>query len=392
MSPSVITPESFIVAPKVNLLGMTRAQLEEFFVSIGEKKFRATQIIKWIHQLGVDNFEEMSNVSKALRAKLEAIAEIRPPEVVYKEFSTDGTRKWVLKVGENSMVETVLIPAEGDRKTLCVSSQVGCALDCSFCSTGKQGFQRDLTTAEIIGQVWVANRSYFEENQDYDSRTRALTNVVMMGMGEPLLNFEAVIPAMDLMLEDYAYGLSKRRVTLSTSGIVPMMDKLSDTIDVTLAVSLHAPNDELRNELVPINKKYPLKELMAACQRFLAKFQGDGGRRKVTMEYVMLAGVNDQVVHAHQMVQLLKDVPSKINLIPFNPFPQAPYQCSSRSQILAFQRILTDAGFVCTIRATRGDDIDAACGQLVGQVQDRTRRAARWQQKIKEGEIIRSPQ
>ncbi len=391
MNPSVTTPESSIVAPKVNLLGMTRAQLEEFFVSIGEKKFRATQIIKWIHQLGVDNFEEMSNVSKALRAKLEKVAEIRPPEVVYKEFSNDGTRKWVLKVGENSMVETVLIP-DGDRKTLCVSSQVGCALDCSFCSTGKQGFQRDLTTAEIIGQVWVANRSYFEENQDYDSRIRALTNVVMMGMGEPLLNFDAVVPAMDLMLEDFAYGLSKRRVTLSTSGIVPMMDKLSDVIDVSLAVSLHATNDELRNELVPVNKKYPLKDLMAACQRFLAKFQADGGRRKVTMEYVMLAGINDQAVHAYEMIQLLKNVPSKINLIPFNPFPQAPYKCSSRSQILAFQKILTEAGFICTIRATRGDDIDAACGQLVGQVQDRTKRAARWQQKIKEGEIIRSPQ
>ena len=391
MNPSVTTPESSIVAPKVNLLGMTRAQLEEFFVSIGEKKFRATQIIKWIHQLGVDNFEEMSNVSKALRAKLEKVAEIRPPEVVYKEFSNDGTRKWVLKVGENSMVETVLIP-DGDRKTLCVSSQVGCALDCSFCSTGKQGFQRDLTTAEIIGQVWVANRSYFEENQDYDSRTRALTNVVMMGMGEPLLHFDAVVPAMDLMLEDFAYGLSKRRVTLSTSGIVPMMDKLSAVIDVSLAVSLHATNDELRNELVPVNKKYPLKDLMAACQRFLAKFQADGGRRKVTMEYVMLAGINDQAVHAYEMIQLLKNVPSKINLIPFNPFPQAPYKCSSRSQILAFQKILTEAGFICTIRATRGDDIDAACGQLVGQVQDRTKRAARWQQKIKEGEIIRSPQ
>lgn len=391
MNPSVTTPESSPVLPKVNLLGMTRAQLEEFFVSIGEKKFRATQIIKWIHQLGVDNFEEMSNVSKALRAKLEKVAEIRPPEVVYKEFSNDGTRKWVLKVGENSMVETVLIP-DGDRKTLCVSSQVGCALDCSFCSTGKQGFQRDLTTAEIIGQVWVANRSYFEENQDYDSRTRALTNVVMMGMGEPLLNFDAVVPAMDLMLEDFAYGLSKRRVTLSTSGIVPMMDKLSDVIDVSLAVSLHATNDELRNELVPVNKKYPLKDLMAACQRFLAKFQADGGRRKVTMEYVMLAGINDQAVHAYEMIQLLKNVPSKINLIPFNPFPQAPYQCSSRNQIMAFQKILTEAGFICTIRATRGDDIDAACGQLVGQVQDRTKRAARWQQKIKEGEIIRSPQ
>ena len=389
MNPSSQSPS---VAPKVNLLGLTRTQMEDFFVSIGEKKFRAAQVVKWIHQLGVDNFEEMSNVSKALRTKLADIAEIRPPEVIYKEYSNDGTRKWVLKVGENSMVETVLIPAEGGRKTLCVSSQVGCALDCSFCSTGKQGFQRDLTIAEIIGQVWVANRSYFEENQDYDSRERALTNVVMMGMGEPLLNFDAVVPAMELMLDDYAYGLSKRRVTLSTSGIVPMIDKLSSVIDVSLAVSLHAPNDELRNELVPINKKYPLKELMAACQRYLVTFQGDTGRRKITMEYVMLAGVNDQVIHAKQLIQLLKDVPSKINLIPFNPFPQAPYGCTPRSEILAFQRTLTEAGYTCTIRTTRGDDIDAACGQLVGKVQDRTRRAERWQQKLKAGEIVRSVQ
>ena len=376
---------------KINLLGMTRSQMEEFFVSIGEKKFRAAQVIKWIHQLGVDNFDEMSNVSKALRAKLAEVAEIRPPKVVYKEFSNDGTRKWVLDVGNNSMVETVLIPADGDRKTLCVSSQVGCALDCSFCSTGKQGFQRDLSLAEIIGQVWVANRSYFEENQDYDSRERAITNVVMMGMGEPLLNFDAVVPAMELMLDDYAYGLSKRRVTLSTSGIVPMIDKLSEVIDVSLAVSLHAPNDELRNELVPINKKYPLAELTAACRRFLAKFQGEeGGRRKITMEYVMLAGVNDQPEHAKQLIKLLKDVPSKINLIPFNPFPHAPYGCTPRQEILAFQRTLTEAGFICTIRTTRGDDIDAACGQLVGKVQDRTRRAERWQQKTRAGEIIRT--
>ena len=377
---------------KINLLGMTRSQMEEFFVSIGEKKFRAAQVIKWIHQLGVDNFDEMSNVSKALRAKLAEVAEIRPPKVVYKEFSNDGTRKWVLDVGNNSMVETVLIPAEGGRKTLCVSSQVGCALDCSFCSTGKQGFQRDLSIAEIIGQVWVANRSYFEENQDYDSRERAITNVVMMGMGEPLLNFDAVVPAMELMLDDYAYGLSKRRVTLSTSGIVPMIDKLSEVIDVSLAVSLHAPNDELRNELVPINKKYPLKELTAACRRYLSKFQEEGGRRKVTIEYVMLAGVNDQAIHAKQLIQLLKDVPSKINLIPFNPFPHAPYGCTPRQEILAFQRTLTEAGFICTIRTTRGDDIDAACGQLVGKVQDRTRRAERWQQKLKAGEIVRSVQ
>lgn len=376
---------------KTNLLGMTRTQLEDFFVSIGEKKFRAAQLIKWIHQLGVDNFDEMTNISKTLRIKLADIAEIRPPKVVYKEFSNDGTRKWVLDIGNNSMVETVLIPAEGERKTLCVSSQVGCALDCSFCSTGKQGFQRDLSVAEIIGQVWVANRSYFDENQDYDSRERAITNVVMMGMGEPLLNFEAVVPAMELMLDDYAYGLSKRRVTLSTSGIVPMIDKLSEVIDVSLAVSLHAPNDTLRNELVPINKKYPLAELTAACRRFLAKFQGEeGGRRKITMEYVMLAGVNDQPEHAKQLIKLLKDVPSKINLIPFNPFPHAPYGCTPRPQILSFQRTLTEAGFICTIRTTRGDDIDAACGQLVGKVQDRTRRAERWQQKNKAGEIIRT--
>ncbi|MBK6758532.1 MAG: 23S rRNA (adenine(2503)-C(2))-methyltransferase RlmN [Moraxellaceae bacterium] len=388
MNPSSQSP----VTPKVNLLGLTRTQMEDFFVSIGEKKFRAAQVVKWIHQLGVDNFEEMSNVSKALRTKLANIAEIRPPEVIYKEFSNDGTRKWVLKVGENTMVETVLIPAEGGRKTLCVSSQVGCALDCSFCSTGKQGFQRDLSIAEIIGQVWVANRSYFEENQEYDSRERALTNVVMMGMGEPLLNFDAVVPAMELMLDDYAYGLSKRRVTLSTSGIVPMIDKLSSVIDVSLAVSLHAPNDELRNELVPVNKKYPLKDLMAACQRYLMTFQGETGRRKITMEYVMLAGVNDQAIHAKQLIQLLKDVPSKINLIPFNPFPQAPYGCTPRSEILAFQRTLTEAGYICTIRTTRGDDIDAACGQLVGKVQDRTRRAERWQQKLKAGEIVRSVQ
>lgn len=389
MNPAVT--DATPIPEKINLLGMTRSQMEEFFISIGEKKFRAAQVVKWIHQLGVDNFEEMSNVSKALRAKLAEVAEIRPPKVVYKEFSNDGTRKWVLDVGNNSMVETVLIPAEGNRKTLCVSSQVGCALDCSFCSTGKQGFQRDLSIAEIIGQVWVANRSYFEENQDYDSRERAITNVVMMGMGEPLLNFDAVVPAMELMLDDYAYGLSKRRVTLSTSGIVPMIDKLSEVIDVSLAVSLHAPNDELRNELVPINKKYPLAELTAACRRFLAKFQGEeGGRRKITMEYVMLAGVNDQPEHAKQLIKLLKDVPSKINLIPFNPFPHAPYGCTPRQEILTFQRTLTEAGFICTIRTTRGDDIDAACGQLVGKVQDRTRRAERWQQKTRAGEIIRT--
>ncbi|MDQ8037073.1 MAG: 23S rRNA (adenine(2503)-C(2))-methyltransferase RlmN [Pedobacter sp.] len=376
-SPSTLSP----AVTKVNLLGFTREQMEDYFLSIGEKKFRAQQVIKWIHQLGVDDFEQMTNVSKALRQKLAQVAEIRAPEVVHREYSADGTRKWVMKVGDNSMVETVLIP-DGERKTLCVSSQVGCALDCSFCSTGKQGFQRDLSAAEIIGQVWIANRSYFEDEPLMENRERAITNVVMMGMGEPLLNFDNVVPAMKLMLDDFAYGMSKRRVTLSTSGVVPMLDKLGEEIDVALAISLHAPNDELRDEIVPINRKYPLKELLAAGRRYLARFQGEeGGRRKITMEYVMLAGVNDTPAHARELARLLKDTPSKINLIPFNPFPHAGYGRSKREDILAFQKILTEADYICTIRSTRGDDIDAACGQLVGQVQDRTRRAERWQAK-----------
>ena len=382
---------------RVNLLGMSRQQMEDFFATIGEKKFRAGQVMKWIHQQGVSDFAEMTNLAKSLRVKLEQFAEVRAPEVTYKHFSADGTRKWVIKVGENAMVETVLIP-DGDRKTLCVSSQVGCALDCSFCSTGKQGFQRDLTPAEIIGQVWIANKSYLDEGefsgrnaQGELTRTRALTNVVMMGMGEPLLNFDAVVPAMDLMLDDFAYGLSKRRVTLSTSGVVPMLDKLTQTMDVSLAVSLHAPNDELRDELVPINRKYPLKDLMASCRRWLVHHQGsEVGRRKVTMEYVMLDGVNDQDVHARQLIELLRDVPSKINLIPFNPFPHAPYGSTPRARIVEFQNQLIRAGFTCTIRTTRGDDIDAACGQLVGQVKDRTRRAERWQARNRDNEILRT--
>ncbi len=380
---------------KQNLLGLSRQEMEDFFATIGEKKFRAGQVMKWIHQQGVSDFAEMTNLAKTLRVKLDQFAEVRPPEVTYKHFSADGTRKWIIKVGDNAMVEAVLIP-DGDRKTLCVSSQVGCALDCSFCSTGKQGFMRDLSAAEIIGQVWIANRSYLDEgefsgrNADGElTRTRALTNVVMMGMGEPLLNLDAVMPAMSIMLDDFAYGLSKRRVTLSTSGVVPMLDKLTQTMDVALAVSLHAPNDALRNELVPINKKYPLAELMAACKRWLLHHQGkEIGRRKVTMEYVMLDGVNDQPEHARQLAALLKDVPSKINLIPFNPFPHTPYLCSPRERILAFQNTLIRAGFTTTIRATRGDDIDAACGQLVGQVKDRTRRAERWQASTRDAQII----
>jgi 23S rRNA (adenine2503-C2)-methyltransferase len=401
---------------KVNLLGMTRKELETYFETIGEKKFRAAQVMKWIHQLGVTEFDEMTNLAGSLREKLSRLAYAAAPEVVHREYSNDGTRKWVFRVGEGagSLVETVLIPADG-RKTLCISSQVGCALDCSFCSTGKQGFQRDLLPAEIIGQLWVANQSYMEETP-VGERTRTVTNVVMMGMGEPLLNFKPVVASMQLMLDDHAYGMSKRRVTLSTSGIVPMIDKLGDEIDVALAISLHAPNDELRNELVPINKKYPLVELMAAARRYVARGaplsdksaqhkavkakitqnqavkatedQDDAlepSRKKhVTIEYVMLDGVNDQPHHAKQLIQLLNDLPSKINLIPFNPFPHAPYERSSRNRIMAFQQTLSDAGYVCTVRMTRGDDIDAACGQLVGQVADRTRRAEKWKQKIVE--------
>ena len=377
---------------KVNLLGMSRAQLEKFFEDMGEKKFRAGQVMKWVHQFFVTDFAEMSNISGKLREKLEQIAEIKAPEVVHKNYSKDGTRKWVFRVGEGagSLVETVLIPAEhrsGLRRTLCISSQVGCALDCSFCSTGKQGFQRDLTPDEIIGQLWVANYSYMEDVPVAD-RERSVTNVVMMGMGEPLLNYDAVLSSMRIMLDDFAYGMSKRRVTLSTSGVVPKIDQLVKDIDVALAISLHAPNDELRNELVPINKKYPLAQLIAACQRYIAKDGNESSRKHVTIEYGMLDGVNDHPEHAQQMIKLLKNLPSKINLIPFNPFPHAPYGRSSRNRIISFQKTLSDAGFVCTIRQTRGDDIDAACGQLVGQVADRTRRAEQWKKKVEEQNVI----
>jgi len=357
---------------KTNLLGLNRAQMEEFFLSVGEKRFRAQQIMKWVYHESITDFDEMTNLSKALRVKLNDVAEIRLPTVASKQFSKDGTRKWVIQVDSNNQVETVFIP-QGKRGTLCVSSQVGCALDCDFCSTGKQGFHRDLTAAEIIGQVLIANSSFgVPENKG----SRAITNIVMMGMGEPLLNFNNTVSAMSLMRDDLGYGISKRRVTLSTSGVVPALDKLADHIDVALAVSLHAPNNELRDELVPINKKYPLEELVAACQRHLARYPDK--KRSITIEYVMLDGINDQTLHAKQLLKLLKDVPSKINLIPFNPFPGSPYKRSRPSAIMNFQQLLQEAGFVVTIRSTRGDDIDAACGQLVGQVQDRTRRSEQW--------------
>jgi 23S rRNA (adenine2503-C2)-methyltransferase len=384
--PLVHTPEpQAIPESRTNLLGMSQSELGDYFKTLGEKPFRATQVMKWIYQHGVTDFTQMTNLSKGLRDKLAEHACVIAPEVVHREYSDDGTRKWVFKVAGGSLVETVLIPADDSkvngRKTLCISSQVGCALDCSFCSTGKQGFERDLTAAEIIGQLWVANASYME-GVDSSEWHNNVTNVVMMGMGEPLLNYKPVVASMSLMISDHAYGLSKRRVTLSTSGVVPKMYDLYKDIDVALAISLHAPNDELRNELVPINKKYPLEQLMAAARAYV--FDNPRHKKHVTIEYVMLAGVNDSDEHAEQLVALLGDLPSKINLVPFNPFPHAPYGRSSNNRIHTFSNILNNAGFVSTIRQTRGDDIDAACGQLVGQVADRTRRSAKWQQSVKE--------
>ncbi|GLU38618.1 dual-specificity RNA methyltransferase RlmN [Pseudomonas sp. NBRC 100443] len=358
-------------AAKANLLGMTKPQLEEFFESIGEKRFRAGQVMQWIHHFGAEDFDAMTNVGKALREKLKACAEIRGPEVVSQDISSDGTRKWVVRVASGSCVETVYIPQNG-RGTLCVSSQAGCALDCSFCSTGKQGFNSDLTSAEIIGQVWLANKSFGTVPGKID---RAITNVVMMGMGEPLLNFDNVVTAMSIMMEDFGYGISKRKVTLSTSGVVPMIDKLGEVTDVSLALSLHAPNDELRNQLVPINKKYPLAVLLDACQRYISRL---GKERVLTVEYTLLKDVNDQPEHAEQMIALLKEIPCKINLIPFNPFPHSGYERPSNNSIRRFQDMLHKGGFNVTVRTTRGDDIDAACGQLVGQVMDRTRRSERY--------------
>lgn len=368
---------------RVNLLGMTRSKMEAWLVSIGEKPFRAQQILKWIHHSGVDDFEQMSNLGKALRAKLGELAEIRPPKVVRQLDSKDGTRKWAIEVGGNNLVETVFIP-DGQRGTLCVSSQVGCSLDCSFCSTGKQGFQRDLTASEILGQVWLAIKSY---DAFGPGKNRVVTNVVMMGMGEPLLNFENVVDATNLMMDDFGYGLSKRRVTLSTSGVVPMLNKLGDVSEVSLAVSLHAPNDALRNELVPINRRYPIAELLAACRRYLDK-QPDK-HRVVTVEYTLIAGVNDSMDQARELAQVLRDLPCKVNLIPFNPFSLSDYQRPSKSAVSRFWQVMTDAGYVTTVRTTRGDDIDAACGQLAGQVQDRTRRAERHRKKAEETQIIR---
>ncbi len=358
-------------ATRVNLLGLSAAGLERFFAGLGEKPFRAIQLLKWMHQRGVADFALMTDLSKRLRDTLTAVAEVRAPVVVSAQDSADGTRKWLIRTDGGECVETVYIP-EDDRGTLCVSSQIGCALDCSFCATGKQGFSRDLTAAEIIGQEWIATRSF---GGAATPGPRKVTNVVMMGMGEPLLNFDNVVTAMNLMLHDCAYGLSKRRVTLSTAGVVPALDRLGEVTDVSLAISLHAPNDALRNQLVPLNRKYPIAALLASARGYLAKLPDK--HRKITVEYTLMAQVNDRPDHAHELAALLRDTPCKINLIPFNPFPHSQYQRVSNTALYRFRDILGEAGYTVTVRTTRGDDIAAACGQLAGQVNDRTRRSER---------------
>jgi 23S rRNA (adenine2503-C2)-methyltransferase len=355
----------------VNLLDFDAEGLAAWFAERGEKPFRARQVLRWMHRFGEDDFGRMTDVAKSLRATLAAEAEIRGPVPVRDSTADDGTRKWLLDVGTDNAIETVFIP-EANRGTLCVSTQVGCALECAFCSTGKQGFNRNLTTAEIVGQLWHANRVLGAVKQPGvgDSGERVISNVVLMGMGEPLANFDNVVAALRLMLDDNAYGLSRRRVTVSTSGIVPAMDRLRETVPVALAVSLHAPDDALRDRLVPINRKYPLKDLMAACRRYLE----NAPRDFITFEYVLIDGVNDSDAHAKAVLALVKDVPSKFNLIPFNPFPNSGFQRSRPERVRRFQEILMAADVIATVRKTRGDDIDAACGQLAGQVKDKSRR------------------
>ncbi|MCK9984812.1 MAG: 23S rRNA (adenine2503-C2)-methyltransferase [Azoarcus sp.] len=364
----------------VNLLDFDVDGLVAWFAERGEKPFRARQVMRWMHRFGETDFDNMTDVAKSLRAKLAQEACVRPPQAIRDSVSEDGTRKWLLDVGNANAVEAVFIP-ETNRGTLCISSQAGCALDCAFCSTGKQGFNRNLTAAEIIGQLWLANKllggtstpAGAKDAEGDADNGRVISNVVMMGMGEPLANFDNVVTALRLMLDDHAYGLSRRRVTVSTSGIVPAMDRLRDECPVALAVSLHAPDDALRDRLVPINQKYPLRELMAACRRYLERAPRDF----VTFEYVMLDGVNDSDAHARALVALVRDVPCKFNLIPFNPFPNSGFDRSQPERIRRFAGILIDAGIVTTTRKTRGDDVNAACGQLAGQVQDRTRRTVR---------------
>ena len=353
---------------RVNLLDFDEAGLRTFFESIGEKPFRAQQILKWVYHHAETNISAMTDLGIALRQKLVSIAEIRLPQVLREQRSTDGTVKWLIGFHGGNAVETVYIP-EPKRGTLCVSSQVGCALNCSFCSTGAQGFARNLTTAEIIGQVWLAAQALGHERNG----ERRITNIVMMGMGEPLLNFDAVVPAMSVMRSDLGFGFAAKRVTLSTAGLVPGIYRLRETIDVALAVSLHSPLDEVRTELVPLNRKYPIAELLQACRDYVS----DKHKRTVTFEYTLIDGVNDDPAQARKLVKLLRTVPSKLNLIPFNPFPGTKYRCSSAERIKEFQQIVMRGGLIATVRKTRGEDIDAACGQLVGKVQDRTKRSER---------------
>lgn len=361
-----INAQAAVADEKVDLLGMDRESMQAYFTEIGEKPFRAAQVMKWIHQHGVSEFDEMTDLSKALRDKLKRIAQVRTPKIVAEQHSDDGTIKWLLEVDHHNCIETVFIP-EKSRGTLCISSQVGCALECRFCSTGQQGFNRNLENWEIIAQMWVANKALGCKPKE----ERRISNVVFMGMGEPLLNVTHVFPAARILMDDYAYGLSKRRVTISTAGVVPAIDKIKEEVDVSLAISLHAPNNPLRDILVPINQKYPLEELMPALHRFV---EGGHSKKHVTVEYVMLDKVNDLPEHADQLIALLGDLPCKINLIPFNPFPNTEYKRSSNNAIHRFQQKLMEAGLNCTVRKTRGDDIDAACGQLAGKVKDRTKR------------------
>jgi 23S rRNA (adenine2503-C2)-methyltransferase len=363
----------------INLLNFNQAGLAAWLTQLNEPAYRSQQILQWIHQYGKTDFAEMTNLSKALRAKLATLSVIELPEIAYYQQSADGSHKWLLRLTCGNCIETVFIP-EDNRGTLCVSSQIGCSLNCDFCATAKQGFNRNLSTAEIIGQVWVAVR---ELARIHATDERKVTNVVMMGMGEPLLNFDNVVTAMDIMLSDLAYGLSKRRVTLSTSGVVPMMVELAKCSPVALAVSLHAPTNDLRNQLVPLNKKYPLEVLIPACRTYFA----DEPRRKVTMEYVMLHEVNDHPEQAHQLGRLLRNVPAKVNLIPFNHFAGTQYTCSSSERIAHFKEILSGYGLTTVTRKTRGDDIDAACGQLAGKVRDRTKRSVRWIRKLEQKEV-----
>lgn len=351
---------------KVDLLGMDREAMGAYFTEIGEKPFRATQVMKWIHQFGVSDFDEMTNLSKVLREKLKRVAHVRTPKIIAEQHSDDGTIKWLLEVDNKNAVEAVFIP-EKNRGTLCISSQVGCALECSFCSTGQQGFNRNLENWEIIAQMWVANKALGCKPKE----DRRISNVVFMGMGEPLLNVTHTFPVARILMDDFAYGLSKRRVTISTAGVVPAIDKIKAEVDVSLAISLHAPNNALRDELVPINKKYPLEELIPSLYRYV---EGGHSKKHVTIEYVMLDQINDRVEHAQELVKLLGDLACKVNLIPFNPFPNTDYKRSSNNAIHRFRAILEEGGLNVTVRKTRGEDIDAACGQLAGKVSDRTKR------------------